>query len=77
VIIEPTLSVFILCRGRERGWLAALVWHPRLECWLPPGGSFLEVRAWTPTRGLFGPPPTNPAVGWRQYAPRLRAYARR
>jgi 8-oxo-dGTP pyrophosphatase MutT (NUDIX family) len=38
VIIEPTSSVFILRRDRERGWLAALVWHPRLECWLPAGG---------------------------------------
>jgi 8-oxo-dGTP pyrophosphatase MutT (NUDIX family) len=38
VIIEPTSSVFILRRDRERGWEAALVWHPRLECWLPAGG---------------------------------------
>jgi ADP-ribose pyrophosphatase YjhB (NUDIX family) len=38
VIIEPTSSVFILRRDRERGWLAALVRHPRLECWLPAGG---------------------------------------
>jgi 8-oxo-dGTP pyrophosphatase MutT (NUDIX family) len=38
VIIEPTASVFILRRDREHGWLAALVRHPRLECWLPAGG---------------------------------------
>jgi 8-oxo-dGTP pyrophosphatase MutT (NUDIX family) len=38
VINEPTASVFILRRDREHGWLAALVWHPRLECWLPAGG---------------------------------------
>jgi 8-oxo-dGTP pyrophosphatase MutT (NUDIX family) len=38
VIIEPTSSVFILRRDRERGWVTALVWHPRLECWLPAGG---------------------------------------
>ena len=38
MIIEPTSSVFILRRDRERGWLAALVWHPRLECWLAAGG---------------------------------------
>jgi 8-oxo-dGTP pyrophosphatase MutT (NUDIX family) len=38
VIIEPTSSVFILCHDRERGWVTALVWHPRLECWLPAGG---------------------------------------
>jgi 8-oxo-dGTP pyrophosphatase MutT (NUDIX family) len=38
VIIEPTSSVFILRHDRERGWVTALVWHPRLECWLPAGG---------------------------------------
>jgi len=38
VIIEPTSSVLILHRDQERGWLAALVWHPRLKCWLPAGG---------------------------------------
>lgn len=38
MIIEPTASVFILRRDRERGWVTALVWHPRLECWLPAGG---------------------------------------
>ena len=38
MIIEPTSSVFILRRHDEDGWLAALVWHPRLECWLPAGG---------------------------------------
>jgi 8-oxo-dGTP pyrophosphatase MutT (NUDIX family) len=38
VIIEPTSSVFILRQDRERGWVTALVWHPRLECWLPAGG---------------------------------------
>jgi 8-oxo-dGTP pyrophosphatase MutT (NUDIX family) len=38
MIHETTASVFILRRDGERGWVAALVWHPRLECWLPPGG---------------------------------------
>jgi 8-oxo-dGTP pyrophosphatase MutT (NUDIX family) len=38
MISEATASVFILHRDRERGWLVALVWHPRLECWLPAGG---------------------------------------
>lgn len=38
MIIEPTSSVFILRRHDEDRWLAALVWHPRLECWLPAGG---------------------------------------
>ena len=38
MIIEPTSSVFILRRHRDDGWLVALVWHPRLECWLPAGG---------------------------------------
>lgn len=38
MINELTASVFILRRDRERGWLVALVWHPRLACWLPAGG---------------------------------------
>jgi 8-oxo-dGTP pyrophosphatase MutT (NUDIX family) len=38
VIIESTSSVFILRYDREDGWLTALVWHPRLDCWLPAGG---------------------------------------
>jgi 8-oxo-dGTP pyrophosphatase MutT (NUDIX family) len=38
VIIEATSSVFILRHDRELGWVTALVWHPRLECWLPAGG---------------------------------------
>lgn len=38
MIIEPTASVFILRRDHEHGWVTALVWHPRLECWLPAGG---------------------------------------
>jgi 8-oxo-dGTP pyrophosphatase MutT (NUDIX family) len=38
VINEPTASTFILRLDRERGWLTALVWHPRLGCWLPAGG---------------------------------------
>lgn len=38
MIIEATSSVFILRCDRERGWVTALVRHPRLECWLPAGG---------------------------------------
>lgn len=38
MIIEATSSAFILRRDRGRGWVTALVWHPRLECWLPAGG---------------------------------------
>jgi 8-oxo-dGTP pyrophosphatase MutT (NUDIX family) len=37
VIKEPTSSTFVF--SRESGtWLTALVWHPRLECWVPSGG---------------------------------------
>jgi len=37
VIKELTSSTFVF--RREAGtWLTALVWHPRLECWLPNGG---------------------------------------
>lgn len=36
-IKEPTSSTFVF--RREAGtWLTALIWHPRLECWLPSGG---------------------------------------
>jgi ADP-ribose pyrophosphatase YjhB (NUDIX family) len=38
MIREVTSSVFILRRNPADGWLAALVWHPRLDCWLPAGG---------------------------------------
>ena len=37
VIKEPTSSVFVF-REEAGTWLTALVWHPRLECWLPSGG---------------------------------------
>ncbi len=37
VIKEPTSSVFVF-RQEAGTWLTALVWHPRLECWLPSGG---------------------------------------
>ncbi len=41
VIKEPTASTFVF--RREAGtWLTALVWHPRLECWLPTGGGHVE-----------------------------------
>jgi hypothetical protein len=37
VIKEPTASTFVF--RREAGtWLTALVWHLRLDCWLPAGG---------------------------------------
>ena len=38
MINEPTASVFIIRRDLQHGWLTALVWHPRLGCWLPAGG---------------------------------------
>ncbi|MGH3153782.1 MAG: NUDIX domain-containing protein [Trebonia sp.] len=37
VIKEPTASTFVF-RRQAGTWLTALVWHPRLECWLPCGG---------------------------------------
>jgi len=39
MIKEPPASVFILQDAPGRQWRAALVWHPRLECWLPAGGN--------------------------------------
>ncbi len=38
MIKEPTASVFIVRQDPGQQWRAALVWHPRLECWLPAGG---------------------------------------
>jgi hypothetical protein len=36
-IKELTASVFIVHRDVAGAWQAALIWHPRLECWLPAG----------------------------------------
>jgi 8-oxo-dGTP pyrophosphatase MutT (NUDIX family) len=38
MISELTSSVLILRRDPGSGWLVALVWHPRLDCWLAAGG---------------------------------------
>lgn len=38
MIKEHTASCFVLRRDSEGGWLVAMVWHPRLDCWLPAGG---------------------------------------
>ena len=37
VIKESTSSTFVF-RRKSGTWLTALVWHPRLECWVPSGG---------------------------------------
>jgi hypothetical protein len=37
MITELTSSVLILRRDPGTGWLVALVWHPRLGCWLAAG----------------------------------------
>jgi 8-oxo-dGTP pyrophosphatase MutT (NUDIX family) len=37
VIKEPTASTFIFCPDGGT-WRTALIWHPRLACWLPAGG---------------------------------------
>lgn len=36
-IKEPTASSFVF-RQMEDGWRLGLIWHPRLECWMLPGG---------------------------------------
>lgn len=38
MIKEPTASVFIVRQNDPGVWQTALIWHPRLECWLPAGG---------------------------------------
>jgi hypothetical protein len=37
MISELTSNVLILRRDQRSGWLVALVWHPRLDCWLAAG----------------------------------------
>lgn len=38
MIKEATASTFVFRRDAGGLWRTALVWHPRLECWLPSGG---------------------------------------
>jgi len=38
MIKEPTASVFIVGQDGAGDWQTALIWHPRLRCWLPAGG---------------------------------------
>jgi len=38
MIKELTASVFIIRQYDVGAWQTALIWHPRLECWLPAGG---------------------------------------
>ncbi len=78
MITEPTSSVSILRRDRERGWMTALVWHPRLECWLAAGGHVeenetaaqcgireaLEEVAWR-LRSRFSPASRRTGSRWR------------
>jgi ADP-ribose pyrophosphatase YjhB (NUDIX family) len=38
MIKELTASVFIVRQYDAGAWQTALIWQPRLECWLPAGG---------------------------------------
>lgn len=38
VIKEATASTFVFRRDPGGVWRTALVWHPRLKCWMPSGG---------------------------------------
>jgi ADP-ribose pyrophosphatase YjhB (NUDIX family) len=38
VIKEATASTFVFREDPGGVWRTALVWHPRLECWMPSGG---------------------------------------
>ena len=51
VIKEPTASVFIFCEEPDGRWRTALVWHPRLGCWLPPGAAASSHHSWRPVIG--------------------------
>jgi ADP-ribose pyrophosphatase YjhB (NUDIX family) len=37
-IKEATASAFTFHQGRDGSWRMALIWHPRLEEWMPAGG---------------------------------------
>jgi ADP-ribose pyrophosphatase YjhB (NUDIX family) len=38
MVKEVTASVLIVRQYGADAWQAALIWRPRLECWLPAGG---------------------------------------
>ncbi len=38
MIKEATASTFVFREDLGGVWRTALVWHPRLECWMPSGG---------------------------------------
>ena len=38
MIKEATSSTFVFHGSGETQWKLALIWHPRLDCWMPPGG---------------------------------------
>jgi 8-oxo-dGTP pyrophosphatase MutT (NUDIX family) len=38
VIKEAAASTFVFREDPGGVWRTALVWHPRLECWMPSGG---------------------------------------
>ena len=38
VIKEATATVFVFRRLEDEVWRVAMVWHPRVAGWLPPGG---------------------------------------
>ena len=38
MIKEATASTFVFREDPGGVWRTALVWHPRLECWMPSGG---------------------------------------
>lgn len=38
MIKEATASAFLFRQGEDGVWRTALVWHPRMELWVPAGG---------------------------------------
>jgi len=61
MIKGPTSSTFVF--RREAGtWLTALIWHPRLECWLPSGGHVASSRQSRAAPSQRAPP--EHAVRW-------------
>jgi len=43
MVKELTASVHVFRRDRAGGWLTALVWHPRLGCWLHAGFQYSVI----------------------------------
>jgi hypothetical protein len=58
MIKEATASTFVFREDPGGVWRTALVWHPRLECWIPTG-----VRSGSLARCVVNLPGSTPGTG--------------